>query len=357
MNTSCNVCLKQFKYPWMLRRHLERKKPCKPPQNENSEENIPTQQKNIPKYTKIYQDSTKKYTKIYQNIPTGTNIVEIHSKSGDKLYLCKFCKKEFSAYTSVKRHQNELRCDKMKAKDMNQIILKKKNKKIEKIKNDSTALALIQNSSPSQIQNGDNNSSNTNNTNTNTNNTNNTINNNKIVNNAETINNINNNTINNTINNNIEIKINPIGKEDTSFLTKEDKLRILNRIYNSIPELVKTIHNHPSNRNFYLPNTNKNVIACLNNQNEIEYNDYNDVCQQILQDNVERLDELFTELETEVNDSIRNRLERVIQKVEDGKLDKKYVKDIKLYILNNSKRNKNEIIEYIEQIENNPAIE
>ena len=81
----------------------------------------------------------------------------------------------------------------------------------------------------------------------------------------------------------------------------EQVLRILNRIYNSIPELVKTIHNHPSNRNFYLPNTNKNVIACLNNQNEIEYNDYNDVCQQILQDNVERLDELFNELETEVN--------------------------------------------------------
>jgi hypothetical protein len=329
----------------MLRRHLERKKPCKPPQNESSEENMPTQQKNMPKYAKICQDSTKKYAKICQNMPMGANINKIRSKTGDELFICKFCKKEFTLYTSVKRHQNELRCDKMKAKDMNQIILKKKNKKIEKIKNDSTTLALIKNSSSSQIQNGDNNSSNNSSI----------INNNGTMNNANTINNVNsNNTINNTINNNIEIKINPIGKEDTSFLTKEDKLRILNRIYNSIPELVKTIHNHPSNRNFYLPNTNKNVIACLNNQNEIEYNDYNDVCQQILQDNVERLDELFTELETEVNDSIRNRLERVIQKVEDGKLDKKYVKDIKLYILNNSKRNKNEIIEYIEQIENNP---
>ena len=33
MNTSCKVCLKQFKYPWMLRRHLERKNPCQPPVN------------------------------------------------------------------------------------------------------------------------------------------------------------------------------------------------------------------------------------------------------------------------------------------------------------------------------------
>ena len=52
MNTSCNVCFKQFKYPWMLRRHLERKTPCKPPKKEEESKNIPTQQKNIPKYTK-----------------------------------------------------------------------------------------------------------------------------------------------------------------------------------------------------------------------------------------------------------------------------------------------------------------
>ena len=55
MNTSCNICFKQFKYPWMLRRHLERKNPCKPPQKEEISENMPTQQKNMPKYAKICQ--------------------------------------------------------------------------------------------------------------------------------------------------------------------------------------------------------------------------------------------------------------------------------------------------------------
>ena len=70
-----------------------------------------------------------------------------------------------------------------------------------------------------------------------------------------------------------------MGKEDLSFMTKEDKLRIVGRMYNSITELVKTIHNYPENRNFYLPNTNKNVIAYLNGDNEIEYNDYNQVCE------------------------------------------------------------------------------
>ena len=43
-----------------------------------------------------------------------------------------------------------------------------------------------------------------------------------------------------------------MGKEDLSFMTKEDKLRIIvGRMYNSITELVKTIHNYPENRNFF----------------------------------------------------------------------------------------------------------
>ena len=75
---------------------------------------------------------------------------------------------------------------------------------------------------------------------------------------------INNGTINNNnyninnsqnitnITNKIELKINPMGKEDLSFMTKEDKLRIVGRMYNSITELVKTIHNYPENCNFYL---------------------------------------------------------------------------------------------------------
>ena len=66
---------------------------------------------------------------------------------------------------------------------------------------------------------------------------------------------------------------------------------------------------------------------------------------------MERLDELMTELETEVNGSIRKRLEKVFKKVDNGELDKKYLKDIKLYVLNNSKRNKDEINQYIDNIE------
>lgn len=273
-------------------------------------------------------------------MPTVSNNILSNDFVDETEYVdkkCKYCNKEFTLYTSLKRHQNELRCTKMKAEDMNQIILKKKNKKIEKIKNDSSTLALIQNNqntiSIKEINNGNITNSGTIYTNTNSNNITNNITNN-----------------NNTINT-IEIKINPIGKEDTSFLTKEDKIRILERMYNSLPELVKTIHNHPENRNFFLPNTNKNIIAFINDSNEIEYNNYNDVCQQILQDNVDRLDELFTELETEFNESIRKRIEKVFKKIENGELDNNYMKDIKMYVLNNSKRNKEEIYKYIDSIE------
>ena len=341
MSNVCETCKRGFKFPWMLKRHFNRIIPCKVVEKDKIDQPQQKSTKNMPIYAKICQPQQKKYANICQYMPTVSNNIlsnDFVDETDKRDKKCNYCNREFTMYTSLKRHQNELRCNKMKAEDMNQIILKKKNKKIEKIKNDPSTMALIQNNqntiSIKEINNGNITNSGTINTNTNSNNVNNT-----------------NNITNNITNNTIEIKINPMGKEDTSFLTKEDKIRILERMYNSLPELVKTIHNHPSNRNFYLPNTNKNIVACLNNNNQLEYSDYNSVCQQILEDNVERLDDLFNDLETEVTDSIRNRLERVLKKVEDGSLDKKWMKNIKMYVLNNSKRNKDDIFNYIEQIE------
>ena len=94
------------------------------------------------------------------------------------------------------------------------------------------------------------------------------------IDNSKTINTVNTKITNNVQTTNIEninININPLGQEDLTALTKEEKLKILNRVYNAVPELIKTIHNKPNNRNFYLSNRNKNIVGFVNKQNELEY--------------------------------------------------------------------------------------
>ena len=161
------------------------------------------------------------------------------------------------------------------------------------------------------------------------------------IDNSKTINTVNTKITNNVQTTNIEninININPLGQEDLTALTKEEKLKILNRVYNAVPELIKTIHNKPNNRNFYLSNRNKNIVGFVNKQNELEYADYEDICHKLINDNVGRLDNLYTELETEINTTIKNRLESVIAKNESGELDDKYIENIKFFIINTAKR-------------------
>ena len=340
----CEKCNKEFKRPWMLKRHLERKTPCfqgqakciqnvskmypKCIQNVSGRKNVVDQKKKEKKNNIITPELDQLNTDSYENESENTKNIEMSkntiNSSLNPIYKCEFCKRTFKHIRNLYRHKNELRCKKMTDKEVVKIINKKSNKSIVSFKEGNNINEIINTKDFKGINNG-------------------TINNNNYnINNTQNITNI---------TNKIELKINPMGQENISFMTKEDKLRIIGRMYNSITELVKTVHNYPENRNFFLPNTNKNVIAYLNRDNEIEYNDYNQVCEKILQDNMERLDELMTELETEVNGSIRKRLEKVFKKVDNGELDKKYLKDIKLYVLNNSKRNKDEINQYIDNIE------
>ena len=59
----CEICKKKFSRAYNLKRHLERKIPCKVVEEKKTYQNIPTAQKNIPKHTKTYQEVMK--TKIW----------------------------------------------------------------------------------------------------------------------------------------------------------------------------------------------------------------------------------------------------------------------------------------------------
>ena len=279
------------------------------------------------KITQGIQGYPKGYPKVSKKVSKGIQKNnEFDNKKNNQinnLFYCEFCNKEFKYKKNLYRHKNELRCKKMpecqrevlKSNLCNKGIIKKinqeiKEEKISKIKNEF-------------------NLNNSNNTNTNNYNT-----------------NSNNNIIN--IQTNINLKINPLGKEDISFLTDKDKMEILMKRYMGVPELIKKIHDNPCNHNFFIPNLNKKILAYLNNENKIEYDNYNDICDQIIEDNIERFDDFFNKLGNKLNNTVKNKVNKVVEDNNTSqKITKKYADDIKYYLMNKSKEYKKDINSYI----------
>jgi len=234
----------------------------------------------------------KESLRITQNHLESPRITENHLDSlaivlSENNDGCEYCKKNISKRL-IKRHQRE-HClsipNKIKKK-----LLEKYNKNRKHIKSLEVAKT----------------------TNINTNSNNNTTN-----------NQINNNTINNNITNNVTIKINPLGQENTDFLEKEEIITIINRCYMAIPDLIMKIHNRKENMNFFIPNFNKKTMAYLDNNNEIKYNDYNEICEKIINKNIKRLGTYFKEHKQELESHIKNRMKKVIRDNNDKELNNK----------------------------------
>ena len=311
-SNQCPRCLKEFKFPYLLKRHEERKKPCKLVVLENDTKMIPNDTKMIPNDTKM--------------IPNDT------SKKKSEKFICKHCKTPFNNKRSLYRHKNELRCKEMSDREKKKILFNKKNKVLKK-KQENNQITLYGNNENSVIN--PNTSENMNN----------------CIQGSHNNINSNNNIHNNNVQNNITIKINPFGQENTDFLTKEEKLKIINKCYMSVPALIETIHNHPENRNFYISNKKNGVMAILNDNNETEFNDYEEICSQLIEKNMDRLDDYFSEFENELKESVKSRLQKVINFNEDDTLNDKYMTDIKFYLMNISRRNKKEINDFIDKLE------
>ena len=299
----CNRCKKNFKFPYLLKRHNERIFPCIERDSTKSSQNNP----------KIIPKSSQKFPKKNPKKKNPKNPV----LENEKKYFCKFCEKKYKTKNGLYKHVNELRCTKIPNKERQIILVKKNNKEINK----KIEISKI-------INNTLNNSNNTTNNNT-----------------------INNNTTNNnTTNNNLTIKINPFGKENTSFLTKSQKIKILNKRYMGVPALIKAIHDRPENRNFYLKNINKKIIAYMDDDKELVFNDYDTICRKIVQNNIERIDDYFEEINGEIKENTKTRLLKILEESNTGELDEKYMNDIRFYIMNISKKNKQELNEFLDKI-------
>ena len=118
-----------------------------------------------------------------------------------------------------------------------------------------------------------------------------------------------------------------------------------------VPELIKKIHTHPSNQNFYLSNMNRKIIAYLTEDNKIEYNNYDDICRQIIDDNVDRFDEIFNEIGSDLNKNIKSKIQKVIEANSNSEsINEKYIDDIKFNLLNWSKDFKTNLNNYVNKL-------
>ena len=86
-SNQCPICLKEFKFPYLLKRHNERKNPCKSVEKENDTKMIPNDTKMIPNDTKMIPDDT--------------------SKNLQKIFICKYCNTTFNSKRSLYRQKNE----------------------------------------------------------------------------------------------------------------------------------------------------------------------------------------------------------------------------------------------------------
>jgi len=361
MPNQCEKCKKDFKYPWMLKRHLHRKKPCKKTQ---SYQIIPEHTNTIPNNTNIIPNNTKSYQQVFetqQKLKSGEN----KAINDCKMFLCKYCKSDFTNKNSVYRHINELRCSSIPILKQKSIEKRSQSKALHKKQNQ---IVLFEKNVVNDYSDYNDIIDDTINVNTKGNKSfeticmNNTFSNNTLNNIKKTKNNIkftkntNNNTnnfenTNNIINNNFTIKINPLGQENTSFLTKEDKIRLLERMYNGVPELIKTIHSHPENRNFFLPNINKNIVAYLNDNNEIQYDNRNEICQQIIDNNIDRLDDFFYEFKNDIKSTMKDRIEKIIDKNQENSNHDKYFNEVNLFLLKISKKHRKDLNVYLDKLE------
>jgi len=287
---TCEICCREFVRKDYLQKHLQRKFKCNPM------EFI----KNRKRITKNHQESPR-ITKNHQESPS----LVLATKDAP----CEYCGNIISKRL-LNRHQRN------NCKKIPQYIKKKLLEKYNCNKKHIKALEV------SKIVNS----------------------NNSTVNSHNTTNNI-------TNNNNITVKINPLGCENTDFLKKKDIIKIINRCYMAIPDLIMKIHDRPENKNFFIPNFNKKDMAFLNKEHEIEYNDYDNICETIISKNIERLDSYFYKFETELTKHIKERMKTVMKENDNEELNEKYMKNIKYYLMNISKKNKIALTKFIENIE------
>ena len=244
-------------------------------------------------YDKHIQRLTPCKSKIFQNIPKVENIDPIIDQNTAKTN-CIHCTKQFATQSNRIRHQKTCKTlikeyDKTKMKYMED-----KLKELEQIIIKQSVGIITQNTQNTQ----------------------------------------NNNTQNNNYIQNIVI--NKHGDEDMSYLTDSQKINILSKGYNSIPDYIYRKHfdpAHPENSNIYMPSL-KSTDAIIFDGKKWILDNSNDAIYHLTDNNKSELGDNFKELKSKLPHKVKELYETVLNN-DNEEVFKTHKKMVKHMLYNN----------------------
>ena len=289
-----------------------------------------TSYKSLWNHNKKYHNNNE--PKINQNQPIHEpNINQNQPLDGyDKIFICKYCKKEYKFIQSRSRH--ELKCNNnennilIKQNDLLKTELTNMNNTIENLKKQMIQLLNKKcKMHPKTFQ--------------------------KINNNLNNSTNINsNNTVNNIVN------IVPLGLEDLdNILSTKEQINILNKHSQSLEYMIKYIHfneKYPQFKNIMITNQQNNIAYRYDNiENKFIATDKNDLVDDLISCRTGDLEEFLDNNINQLENKTVTKIKEFINKITyDDKYDEFKKKQIKLLIYNNRDKITKEIYQDLEVI-------
>ena len=349
---NCQKCDKEFKYPYLLKRHRMRKTDCS---NSNRTQthvanNLSTKEHNNKpeapfKNTDITSIKTpinkgeiiKELKKTMNTIQKMYDDVTDKQKIGDKYendhknIECKYCKKTIVRRT-INRHYREycfhipkyMRKKYIEKYNRDRRTIKNSNK-IQKDDNDTKCnrdkkeIRKTKDKNTNKQYNSVDNSV----TNANTNNTNN-----------GTITNVS-GSINNVINNNV-IYVNPFGKENIE-LSEEETDKILNAKEKGYHETLKCIFNKTENRNFFA--SGNKYVCCLDNDGNLELQHKKDALYTISDTGEKAYNKILTDKDNKLTVREKKVNEIKADAIDEGEYENEHIRYSELILVEKSVAN------------------
>ena len=156
-----------------------------------------------------------------------------------------------------------------------------------------------------------------------------------------TTNNIENQTNNNT-NNTINIHINAFGKENTDYLDDQAIVECIDRIFNSVPAILKRIHfdpDHPENHNIKITNKKLPYASVMGDNRTWKTVNKKDAIETMVAKGYNFLDEKYADTKNHLSKRRQQHFEGFQDKFadEDKEMHKQLMTNVELLVLNQGK--------------------